>query len=72
MVYGMVYGIRYTVRYTGIRYTGIRYTVICPFLQKKKVLRIAQPGRQNLNQVRPSILQPLIRPLLPYRSKVKS
>ena len=48
----MVYGIWYTVygiRYTGIRYTGIRYTVICPFLQKMKVLRIAQPGRQNLN-----------------------
>ena len=52
----MVYGIRYTgIRvygYTGIRvygYTGIRYTVICPFLQKMKVLRIAQPGRQNLN-----------------------
>ena len=41
----MVYGIRYT----GIRYTGIRYTVIYPFLQKMKVLRIAQTSRQNLN-----------------------
>ena len=39
----MVYG------YTVYEYTGIRYTVICPFLQKMKVLRIAQPGRQNLN-----------------------
>ena len=58
----MVYGIRYTVYgytvygytvygYTvyGIRVYGIRYTVIFPFLQKMKVLRIAQPGRQNLN-----------------------
>ena len=58
-----VYGIRvygYTVipyrgrygagiRVYGIRVYGIRYTVICPFLQKMKVLRIAQPGRQNLN-----------------------
>ena len=56
----MVYGIRYTVywytgvRYTGIRVYGIRYTgirvyVICPFLQKMKVPRIAHPSRQNLN-----------------------
>ena len=51
MIYGIrVYGIRvYGIRYTGIRYTGIRYTVICPFLQKMKVPRIAQPSRQNLN-----------------------
>ena len=59
-IWYMVYGIRYTgIRYTvygytvyGIRvygYTGIRYTVICPFLQKMKVLRNAQPSRQNLN-----------------------
>ena len=61
----MVYGIRV------YEYTGIRYTVICPFLQKMKVLRIAQPGRQNLNQVRPSILPPLIRPLLPYRPQIQ-
>ena len=49
----MVYGIRvYGIRVYGIRvygYTGIRYTVIFPFLQKMKVLRIAQPSRQNLN-----------------------
>ena len=53
----MIYGIRYTVYgiqvygYTVYGYTvyGIRYTVICPFLQKMKVLRIAQPSRQNLN-----------------------
>ena len=86
-IYGIrytVYGIRYTVygiRYTGIRYTGIRvygytvygirYTVNFPFLQKMKVLRIAQPSRQNLNWVRPSILQPIIRPLLPYRVKIQ-
>ena len=56
MVYGiwyMVYGIRvYGIRlygYTVYRYTGIRYTVICPFLKQMKVLRIAQPGRQNVN-----------------------
>ena len=56
----MVYGIWYppppplevymeVYIYGGIYMYGIRYTVICPFLQKMKVLRIAQPGRQQLN-----------------------
>ena len=56
----MVYGIWYMVYIYGIWYMalpggwvyGIRYTVYgnLPIFEKKmKVLRIAQPGRQNLN-----------------------
>ena len=60
----MVYGIRYTVY-------GKRYTVICPFLQKMKVLRIAQPGRQNLELGPPDHFAPINSPIASIKDQIQ-